>query len=92
MVKKKEYKGILILPKEAFEIPPIIGHGYSEHHIANFWNDKIETMGKIKSFIKKIVPHSVWRQLGAYKALKESCYFMVYEEAKMRTVRKVKRK
>lgn len=80
--EKIEHDGILILPKEAFEVPPFFGHGYAEHHVANSWHDKVEKSSKLKRIIKKLVPHSFWRQVGAYKALKKNDYYKVYIKEK----------
>ena len=77
--KRKEHDRVLILPKEAFEIPPVFGHGYCEHHIANSWKEKKKN-NSLKENLKKIVPHGLWRQLGAYKALKQNNhYYGIYK-------------
>ena len=84
--RREEHNNVLILPKEAFEVPPIIGHGYSEHHAANSWidNKNTDSKGNIKEMIKMIVPHKLWRQLGAYKALKMNPYYSLYKRNKRR--------
>lgn len=81
--KELNYNGIHIYPKEYFEIPPVIGKKYSEHHIANSWSDNKPYEGEniIKLLIKKIVPHNLWRQMGAYKALKQNNYYCIYRKA-----------
>ncbi len=80
--KELDYNGIHIYPKEYFEVPPIIGKKYSEHHIANSWHDIKKRDNKARIIVKRIIPHNLWRQMGAYKALKQNRYYCIYKKDK----------
>lgn len=77
--KKTEFNDILILPKEAFEVPPVIGHGYSEHHDTKSWHEKSESKIWWKELIKSVIPYRVVRQIGAYNAMKVNDYYDIYK-------------
>lgn len=78
--REKIHQGIHIYPKEYFEIPPIVGKGFSCHHIANSWHDTQPIEGSIKKVAKRLIPYGIWRQMGAKKALQMSDYYEIYKK------------
>lgn len=75
------HENVAVFCKETFEIPPLFGKGYSIHHIANSWHDE-KKVNTVKKLLKRIIPYRVWRQLGAYKALKMNDYYLEYRKVR----------
>ena len=77
VLKYKDEK-VSIYDKNYFGCPKLIGNGYAYHLLENSWRKK--RLKNIKDVFKKVVGDSIYYNLVAYKAVKDSPYLERYKK------------